>query len=90
MKVENIINEIGIRPVIAFGNAMTDASMLNYAAFGKGGRAFVLIPDDLKREYGNVAEAEKLRAACKTYGWIPVSMKDDWTTIYGESVKKQK
>ena len=89
-KVEAIINEIGVRPVIAFGNAMTDASMLNYAAFGKGGRAFVLIPDDMEREYGNAAEAEKLRAACKTYGWIPVSMKDDWATIYGSDVKKQK
>jgi phosphoserine phosphatase len=89
-KVESIINEIGIRPVIAFGNAMTDASMLNYAAFRKGGRAFVLIPDDMEREYGNEAEAEKLRAACKTYGWVPVSMKDDWLTIYGIEVKKQK
>ena len=43
---------------------------------------------DLEREYGNEAKAEKMRAASEKNGWIPVSMKNDWKTIYGDSVQK--
>jgi hypothetical protein len=34
------------------------------------------------------AKAEKMRVASEKYGWIPVSMKNDWKTIYGDSVQK--
>ena len=89
-KVAVIAQEIGIQPVLAFGNSMTDASMVNYAIHGNRHKAlgFMLLCDDVTREYGNEAKADKMRKACKEYGWIPVSMRDDWKTIYGENIKK--
>jgi hypothetical protein len=35
-------------------------------------------------------KADDMRRACAHYGWIPVSMRDDWKTIYGENVEKRK
>jgi len=29
-----------------------------------------------------------MRKASDRNGWIPVSMRDDWKTIYGDKVKK--
>ena len=26
---------------------------------------------------------------CESFGWIPISMRDDWTTIYGDGVTKK-
>ncbi len=48
----------------------------------------MLLCDDTEREYGNVAKANKMREACLQYGWIPISMRDDWKTIYGKDVLK--
>lgn len=89
-KVTALAREIGYQPVLAFGNSGTDASLLNYAIHGNKYRAmgFMLLCDDLEREYGNEAKAEKMRAASEKNGWIPVSMKNDWKTIYGDSVQK--
>ena len=30
-----------------------------------------------------------MRQNCKKYGWIPVSMRDDWKTIYGDGVTRK-
>ena len=89
-KTTALAREIGFQPVLAFGNSGTDASLLNYAIYGNKYRAmgFMLLCDDFDREYGNESKAEKMRAASEKYGWIPVSMKNDWKTIYGESVQK--
>ncbi len=90
-KVSIIAREIGTQPVLAFGNSMTDASMVNYAICGNKHKAlgFMLLCDDLEREYGNAAKADKMREACSQYGWIPISMRDDWKTIYGNDIIKQ-
>ncbi len=89
-KVTLIVRQIGAKPVLAFGNSMTDASMLNYAIHGNRHRAlgFMVCCDDLEREYGNAAKAAKMRAACGENGWIPISMRDDWKTIYGDGVRR--
>ena len=91
-KVSAIVREIGFQPVLAFGNTLSDASMLNYTINGNRYRAlgFMLLCDDLEREYGNMEKAEKMRRDCKRYGWIPVSMRDDWKTIYGDGVRIRK
>ena len=91
-KVSVIVREIGRRPVLAFGNTMSDASMLNYAVNGNRYRAlgFMLLCDDLVREYGNSVKADQMLQNCKKYGWIPVSMRDDWKTIYGDGVARRK
>ena len=89
-KVVAIEREIGAHPVLAFGNSMSDASMLNHAL--QNGRrralAFMLLCDDMSREYGNALRARKMQSACGKYGWIPVSMRDDWKTIYGPGVTR--
>ena len=90
-KVSAIVREIGFQPVLAFGNTLGDASMLNYTINGNRYRAlgFMLLCDDLVREYGNAAKAERMRRDCARYGWIPVSMRDDWKTIYGDGVVRR-
>ncbi len=30
-----------------------------------------------------------MRALCQKNGWIPISMKDDWKTIYGDGVSRK-
>lgn len=90
-KVSAIAREIGVKPVLAFGNSLTDASMLNYAIYDNKYKAlgFMLLCDDTTREYGNPTKAEKMLNDCKKNGWIPISMRDDWKTIYGDGVIKR-
>ena len=89
-KVTLIVRQIGAKPVLAFGNSMTDASMVNYTIHGNRHKAlgFMVCCDDLVREYGNAAKADKMRVACGENGWIPISMRDDWKTIYGTGVMR--
>ena len=90
-KVAVIAREIGVQPVLAFGNTMSDASMLNYTISGNPCKAlgFMLLCDDLVREYGNMEKADRMLRECGTYGWIPISMRDDWKTIYGDGVTRK-
>ena len=87
-KVSVIEQEIGKQPVLCFGNSSGDAAMANYTITDnqyKSG-AYLLCCDDLERENGNTKKADKMRASCEENGWTAVSMKDDWTTIYGDGV----
>ena len=52
--------------------------------------AFMLCCDDTVRENGNESKAENMYNLCEQYDWIPISMKNDWTTIYGENVTRKK
>ena len=90
-KVTLIEREIGVQPVLAFGNTFSDASMLNYTINHNKYKAlgFMLMCDDLEREYGNLQKAEKMREGCEKYGWICVSMRDDWKTIYGPNIQRR-
>ncbi len=87
-KVSVIMQEIGQQPVLSFGNSTGDSSMAEYVTSGNPYRslAFMLCCDDTERENGNVSKAEKMFGLCDGFGWIPVSMKNDWKTIYGEGV----
>jgi hypothetical protein len=90
-KVAVIIQEIGQQPVLSFGNSTGDGSMAEYVTSGNKYRslAFMLCCDDTERENGSVTKADKMVALCEEYGWVPVSMKNDWTTIYGEGVTRK-
>ena len=90
-KVAAIVREIGAQPVLSFGNSTGDSSMAAYATRGNPHRslAFMLCCDDTVRENGNPDKAGKMRALCEKNGWIPISMKDDWKTIYGEGVRRR-
>ncbi len=87
-KVSSIVREIGKQPVLAFGNSSGDFSMFNYAVANPRykGMAFALLCDDTERELGNAGKADSMEAACRKNGWIPVSMRDDFKTIYGKDV----
>ena len=89
-KVSIIAQEIGEQPVLSFGNSTGDSSMAEYVTSNNPYKslAFMLCCDDTERENGNVEKADKMYALCEQYDWIPVSMKNDWTTIYGDGVKK--
>ena len=87
-KVYIIQREIGKQPVLSFGNSSGDFAMDNYALSNPNYKsaAFQLCCDDLERENGNQSKADSMYADCEADGYIPVSMKNDWTTIYPEGV----
>lgn len=89
-KVELIVREIGKQPVLAFGNSGSDASMLNYTIADNKYRSmsFFVICDDIEREYGNLKKADKCRKLADKNGWIQISMRNDFKTIYGDNVKR--
>ncbi|MBQ1448111.1 MAG: haloacid dehalogenase-like hydrolase, partial [Erysipelotrichaceae bacterium] len=90
-KVTVIAQEIGDQPVLSFGNSTGDSSMAEYVTSNNQYRslAFMLCCDDTVRENGNEEKADKMFALCEEFDWVPISMKNDWTTIYGEGVEKK-
>ncbi len=90
-KVTVIAQEIGVQPVLSFGNSTGDSSMAEYTTSNNPyeSLAFMLCCDDTERENGNIAKAEKMVLLCDEFGWIPVSMANDWSTIYGEGVTRK-
>ncbi len=88
-KIYSIKREIGKQPVLAFGNSMGDADMLNYTLADNKYKsaAFVVICDDFHRELGNQKLADTMLAAAQKNNWKTISMKNDFKTIYGNSVK---
>ena len=87
-KVTVIMQEIGQQPVLSFGNSTGDASMAEYVTTNNPyeSLAFMLCCDDTERENGNVEKAAKMKSLCEEFDWVPVSMKNDWKTIYGDGV----
>ncbi len=90
-KVSAIAREIGKQPVLSFGNSSGDYSMDQYVINNNKYKsmAFMLCCDDTERENGKISAAEKMYADCQTYGWVPISMKNDWVTIYGDDVVRK-
>jgi len=87
-KVSVIAQEIGKVPVLSFGNSSGDVSMAQYTINNKkyAGQAYMLCCDDLEREHGNMKKADAMKETCQEKGFIPVSMRDDFATIYGDDV----
>ena len=90
-KVTAIAREIGKQPVLSFGNSSGDAAMAEYVITNNPYKslAFMLCCDDTERENGKIKKADEMKEMCQKNGFIPVSMKNDWTTIYGEGVTKK-
>ena len=86
-KVVSIIDEIGAVPILAFGNSTGDFAMAQYVV-QNGGKAYMLLCDDTERDYGNLDTAEKFAEKCKKLGFETVSMKNEFSTIYGDAVIK--
>ena len=86
-KVVTIVDEIGITPLLVFGNSSGDISMAEYAV-QNGGRAYMLLCDDTERDYGDLEAAASFADTCEELGFETVSMRDDFETIYGDNVRK--
>ena len=89
-KVVMMEQEIGIRPILAFGNSSGDFSMLNYAQSNPAykGMGVLVVCDDTKREYGDADKAADYMKSVTKEGWLPFSMRNDWKNIYQEGVTK--
>ena len=93
---------IGKRPQIAFGNSDGDREMLEWTTAGEGSRlGFLVLHDDAEREfaYGPASGlpdtkvgtfSQALMDEAKAKGWIVISMKNDWKTVFAREVKKAK
>ena len=92
IKIFSILNQIGKKPVLAFGNSTGDSGMLEFTLQDNKYRAesFFVICDDVERELGNLKRAESDRKLAEKRGWNPISMKNDFKTIYGDKVKRAK
>lgn len=88
-KVAQMEQELGQKPVLVFGNSTGDVPMAIYADTNNRylTEVFFILCDDTEREHGNIAKAEKVASICEQYGWRTISMKDDWSTIYGDGVR---
>ena len=85
---------IGRRPVAAFGNSAGDREMLEWTGAGNGARLMMLVfHDDAEREYAYGPAnglpntkfgtfPQSLMEEAKQRGWVVISMKNDWKTIF--------
>ena len=87
-KPVGIIEHIGRRPILAFGNADADMQMIEYIMAGDGPRLglFVHHTDDVN-EYAYDREShfgtlDKALDLADANGWIIVDMKKDWNQIF--------
>lgn len=89
-KVLNIAQEIGKQPVLAFGNSGGDTAMLNYTITNNKYKSlsFMVLCDDTDRELGSPSKAANCAKLSQQNGWITISMRDDFKTIYGDNVKR--
>ena len=87
-KVFAMQREIGKDPVLAFGNSTGDFAMANAALHNPNyhGEAFMLLCDNTELDYGDVAKAQSFAEKCDEAGFHTISMRDDFTTIYGDNV----
>ena len=92
VKIFSILNQIGKKPVLAFGNSMGDSGMLEYTLQRNKyhSEAFYVLCDDTERELGNPKRAESDKAFATKRGWNTISMRDEFKTIYGDNVKRAK
>ena len=86
-KVFTIVDEIGVPPLLVFGNSSGDLAMAQYA-LQHGGRAFMLLCDDTERDYGDLDTAADFAETCRALGFDTVSMRDEFETIYKDGVIK--
>jgi phosphoglycolate phosphatase-like HAD superfamily hydrolase len=84
---------IGRRPIMAFGNSDGDLQMLQWTTAGDGPRFGLIVHhDDGEREYAydrdsHIGRLDQALEAAPSEGWVVISMKDDWGTIFPEEAK---
>lgn len=91
-KIFSIINQVGKKPVLAFGNSMGDSGMFEYTLQNNpyNSASFAVLCDDTVRELGNLKKAQDMKKTAISRGWNTISMRDEFKTIYGDNVKRVK
>ena len=87
-KVARIVQVVGKRPILAFGNGSGDYSMLTYVSENPhhDSMSFILCADDSARDYGNVERTAQFKEYAERMGWGVISMKDDFKRIYADGI----
>lgn len=78
-KILSIINEIGKLPILVFGNSSDDYAMA-HMTFPE--YVFMVLCDDTERYRGDVEESVSVYMECRKNRWTPISMRNDWKTVY--------
>jgi phosphoserine phosphatase len=87
-KVVAIHQQIGRRPIAAFGNSDGDLQMLQWTMDGDGPRfALYVHHTDAAREWAYdrtspIGKLDKGLDSAMTRGWVVVDMKSDWKVVY--------
>jgi phosphoserine phosphatase len=82
-KPVRIWSRIGRRPLFAVGNSNGDAAMLEFTHHvDKPTLRLLVLHDDGEREFDYTTGAEKALEQATADGWIIVSIKNDWTTVF--------
>lgn len=87
-KPVGIHQQIGRRPIMAFGNSDGDFEMLEYVTLGPGPRLGVLIHHtDAQREvaydrHSHVGRLDRGLAEAPKRGWVVVDMQQDWRQVF--------
>lgn len=87
-KPVGIHRHIGRRPILAFGNSDGDFEMLEWTTTRSGPRLGLIVHhDDAEREFAydrqsHVGRLDRGLDEAGRRGWVLVSMKEDWRTIY--------
>ncbi|MFC1859774.1 haloacid dehalogenase-like hydrolase, partial [Thermodesulfobacteriota bacterium] len=92
-KPVGINQNIGRRPIAAFGNSDGDLQMLQWTAAGKGARYMLIVHHtDVDREWAydrnsKIGHLDKALDEALNKGWAVVDMKQDWKVIYHFQLK---
>ncbi len=87
-KTVGINQQIGRRPIAAFGNSDGDLQMLQWIAAGSGARFCLYVHHtDAEREWAydrksSIGRLDKGLDEARTRGWTVVDMKQDWKHIF--------
>ena len=83
VKPTRIWSRIGRRPILAAGNSNGDIQMLQYTAGVTHPSLCLLVNhDDPNREFDYTAGAEDALKMAVDRGWVIVSMKQDWRSVF--------
>jgi hypothetical protein len=82
-----IWSRVGRRPLLAAGNSNGDLPMLDFARHvGRPSLRLLVRHDDGEREFAYTSGAEHALTKAEESGWTVVSMKNDFTNIFGAGV----
>jgi phosphoglycolate phosphatase-like HAD superfamily hydrolase len=83
LKPIQIWSRVGRRPLVAGGNSNGDLPMLEFTQHqDKPSLRLLVLHDDAEREFAYTSGAENVLDRAGTDGWMVVSMKNDFATVF--------